>query len=230
MLTRQQRRLLFLPRSAAETPQTPTFRASATAQADSADGLVTVSVPTGTAAGDVMVAGIVVISTSATLSPPAGWETIRRSNSGAGLVLETFYKLAEVSEPADYTWITTTEDAGPVIGIIASYSEVNPASPIGVDAGVGYSGLSSPITTAPDATTTVDGCLVLGLYLIQVNTTVSSVGNGQALRDSQATGAGSTLALADLAQTSAGAIGTRTCTFAASTTRNVAQTIALRPV
>jgi hypothetical protein len=191
----------------------------------------TAGLPTGTVDGDLMVAGVIATTPATIITPPAGWTSIRQTSiPGVGGVMGTFYKVASGEAPDDiYSW-TTGDGDDPIIVIIARYSGVNSGTPTNTDAATTYLGLLSPTATAPDVTTTVGNCLILGWYLIIVDTSVSSVGQGQTSRVAQDGGGNvRTLALADVAQVSAGATGTRTCTFAASAIRNVTQTVALRP-
>lgn len=97
--------------------------ASATATNTTDDG-VTVSKPTGTVDGDVMLAWVTT-STGADITPPAGWTLIDLLYSAGGLD-KCYYKVAS-SEGASYAF-TWTDSKG--TAIISSYSGVDNADPI----------------------------------------------------------------------------------------------------
>lgn len=107
---------------------------------------LTVNVPTGTVADDVMIASITVRPCSntnggactVTLTPPAGWTQIRLTDQtggggtgGFGNRLVVYQRVATGSEPASYTWSFggTPLHAG-AVGAISSYSGVDTTSPI----------------------------------------------------------------------------------------------------
>jgi hypothetical protein len=109
------------------------------------DGL-TINVPAGTVADDVMIASIAVRPCSntnggactVTLTPPAGWTQIRLTNQtggggtgGFGNRLAVYQRVATGSEPASYTW---SFGGAPLhsgaVGVITSYSGVDTVSPI----------------------------------------------------------------------------------------------------
>lgn len=93
-----------------------TFRSVATAQATGYSGTqatatsITVAKPSGTVAGDILVACIDIdiasgIRAPLVANPPSGWSTVANSNSSsvAG-VMHLFWKVAGASEPSSYTF------------------------------------------------------------------------------------------------------------------------------
>lgn len=82
--------------------QEPTFRAAADAESGAASS-VTVTKPTGTASGELMVA-IVNWNTNGTITPPSGWTEKNTVTAFSGGTTGLYYKVAGGSEPADYTW------------------------------------------------------------------------------------------------------------------------------
>jgi len=124
---------------------------------DPAAGGITVNVPAGTVANDVMIASIAVRPCSntnggactITISPPAGWTLVRQidqtgggGTGGYGNLLAVYRRVATGAEPANYTWgfAGTPLHAG-VVGSIASFAGVDTTSPIVVENGqaTGYS-------------------------------------------------------------------------------------------
>lgn len=114
---------------------------------------LTIAVPAGTVANDVMVAAITVRPCSSTsggactvtIRPPAGWtqaasapidQTTGGGVGGFGNRLFVYYRVASGSEPASYTWLF---GGGPVpagaAGGIMSFSGVDTTSPIVAEAG-----------------------------------------------------------------------------------------------
>src|SRR5262245_57962009 len=80
------------------------FRAAASAGA--ASGNITINVPTGTQANDVMIAGIGISANAPTVTAPAGWTLVRQTNNTTATAnaLAIYRRMATSSEPANYTW------------------------------------------------------------------------------------------------------------------------------
>ena len=112
---------------------------------------LTVNVPAGTAANDVMIASITVRPCStasgnpctSTVTAPAGWtlqssvdQTTGGGTGGFGHLLRVYSRVASGAEPANYTWTLggTPVHAG-AAGGIAGFSGVNTSSPVVVQAG-----------------------------------------------------------------------------------------------
>lgn len=113
--------------------------------------------PTGTAAGDIMVAFIGVgYLTLTSITPPSGW-TLIDSQLLVSPDMYAYYKVAGASEPASYTWSTTGTTlvmSGGIHRIIGQHA----TTPINVSAKAAASAIS-PV--APTVTTTATNCLVL---------------------------------------------------------------------
>src|SRR5262249_11448319 len=124
------------------------LKASSTAAADATS--VAVSIPTGTAQNDVMLAQIAVIGgTGQTITPPSGWTLIRRDNSTNKDAQAIYYKVAGSSEPASYTF--TVSASNKIVAGIVSYSGVDVSNPIDVSSGANGTGTAT--LTAPSLTT-----------------------------------------------------------------------------
>ena len=127
------------------------LRSVATGSTSAASSLVTIPVPAGVVANDVMIAQVTVRGGAATtLTAPAGWSLVRRDNDGGGQIADGIYVhiVTAASEPASYTWnFSAGNDAA---GGIAAYSGVNTAAPIDVSGG--QANASSTSMTAPSIT------------------------------------------------------------------------------
>jgi hypothetical protein len=120
---------------------------------------ISLNTPAGVLENDVMVAAIGLTPSSVTITPPAGWTSIRRSNNPGGVTnsLEVFYKVASKSEPAGYTW--TFSGNASAIGGIQAFVGVDTLAPINAENG---QATPSALThTAPSITTTVANTMLV---------------------------------------------------------------------
>ncbi|MDH5535201.1 MAG: hypothetical protein OEZ08_06460, partial [Betaproteobacteria bacterium] len=118
-------------------------------------GGLTLNVPPGTQAGDVMVATLATRPANSnpsnqnakTVCEPPGWTLLRDTTNnlgggtgGTGVRLQTYYRVATASEPATYTWYAQLNNPSVAlatvfvsgVGGMVSYSGVDTASPIDV--------------------------------------------------------------------------------------------------
>ncbi|HEY7192632.1 MAG TPA: hypothetical protein VH439_02745, partial [Gemmatimonadales bacterium] len=185
------------------------FRASTQAQADSFVTTLLVNRPAGTLVGDVMIAAIAVRPSGATITAPAGWTLIRRTNQGAtnSLAQATYRRVVAAGEPASYTWTLPNTHTGAAGGIIAFYG-VNTTTPVDVENGqINASGLN---VTAPSVTTTRAYDMIVTSHAISSSTTFTPPGGMTETVDirSEAGGAlGITLEMNYVVQPAAGASG-----------------------
>jgi hypothetical protein len=122
-----------------------------------AAGGLTIPMPTGTLAGDVMVAIVAVAPHSTTIAAPAGWtqvtSTANPSGSPTSMRVVSYFRVAGSSEPAGYTW-TFSGTIGGAVGGMLSFSGVDTGVPIdqsGQNAtGSGFSHNAASITTTAD--------------------------------------------------------------------------------
>jgi len=137
------------------------FRAASWVNLNGSALTLTINVPAGTLGGDLMVAGIAIRPTSATITAPAGWTLQRRQNNTNpnDSSLAIYYRVAGTSEPASYVW-TFSASTGSAGGI-SSYSGVNTTSPINVEAPATTGATSTTSFTAPSVTTTVANTMVV---------------------------------------------------------------------
>ncbi len=101
-----------------------------------------------------------------TTTPPSGWTTVIDSSGYAHRsTFQVFYKVSSGSEPANYTFSTTTTGAR-IGATILSYSGVDNTSPVNISAvSPDDTGWSSPMD-APSVTATKDGCLIVHGWIV----------------------------------------------------------------
>lgn len=116
------------------------------------------TVPTSTAAGDVLIAQVVTNHTDLTgTSAPAGWTLACSQGNVNGVVEGIWWHIAGSSEPATYTW-TLPANSG-VVGNIMRYTGVSTANPI--DSCAGQASTSAGTSMAAPSITIHSGDEVL---------------------------------------------------------------------
>lgn len=136
----------------------PFWQSGASSGATGATGAtLTITKPSGTVSGDLMVAFIGVgYATLVSITPPAGW-TLIDSQLLVSPNLYAYYKVAGGAEGASYDWVTT----GTTINMSGGIHRINAqhaTTPINVSAKAAASAVS-PV--APTVTTAATNCLVL---------------------------------------------------------------------
>jgi hypothetical protein len=185
------------------------YRAASPANNGGGATSLTISKPAILAANDLMLAGITFYG--ATITPPAGWTLIRRDDIGASGGQAVYWKMAGASEPASYSFsLGGTQRAS---GGIVAYSGVDNSSPIDASSGQ-VSGGPSTFITAPSATTTAPGAMVVGFFGSSAVTTITPPTGMTERFDTASTG--TTTEAASVTQAAAGSTGTKTATSAAS--------------
>ena len=205
------------------------FRAAAQAGATSGVLTLTINKPAGTISGDVMIAAIAVRPNTATITAPAGWTLIRRTNNANTNMSSqaTYRKVAGAAEPASYSWTfnTTTGSAGG----IATFYGVNSTTPVDVENG--QTTPSGTTHTAPSVTTTKAYDMVVTTHSYTSATTwTPPAGMTEAVdisSDPVPNAVGMSLELNYVVQPAAGATGAKTATGANDADVGVAQTLAL---
>jgi uncharacterized repeat protein (TIGR01451 family) len=121
-------------------------------------GTLAISKPANVISGDVLVAGISFRDGSTiSVTPPAGWTLVRRTDQAAEIGLAVYYKVAGASEPASYAW--TASPAASMAGGIQAYSGVDSTTPVHVEAGQATpSGTTHP---TPSVNTTVTNTMIV---------------------------------------------------------------------
>ncbi|MCK8504205.1 cell wall anchor protein [Myxococcus fulvus] len=119
---------------------------------------LTLSTPTGVAAGHVLLAHLANRNQiGAEITPPAGWTLVRTDMSSWSIRGWVFVRVATASEPASHTFQSSI--ASYLVGSIVAYAGVNPANPIDTHAGKSNSG-STAFTTPQLSTSTAGGAAV----------------------------------------------------------------------
>ena len=208
-----------------------TFSARATA---TGVDTVTVPLPTGTVADDLLLAQVAHRQATRTISAPSGWTLLTHEdavNNGVTSNAATsavFWKKAGAAEPASATFSLTPGASIPVAGAIAGYRGVHRSQPIDVHRfAEGYGSTAS----TPTLTTTVAGTAVV--HFLTTRQEVLPTPTGTTLRWSLrsaidgnawvgATGV-------DENRATAGAVGSRSSSATTYESEWVTQTVALRP-
>lgn len=200
---------------------------------------LTLNVPAGTAANDVLIASVAVTPSGTTVTPPIGWTATLDTPNGSATTsrLVTFYRVATGAEPASYTFdLDGSLNAG-AAGEMIGFSGVDTASPINTQGGTATaSGLTH---TANAVTTTVANAMVVGAFEFA---SAPSAGNfnptgGQGMTKalaqpsvSPASNAGVGLVMSYGLQAAAGTTSSKSAVASGVTAdRGAAQLLALRP-
>ena len=204
----------------------PALRAVSSGSNNASTTSISLNRPTGTVAGDVMLASLSVRGTS-TVTAPAGWTLIRTDTFTASLRMHTYWRSATGSDPASWTW--TFSAVRLAAGAIHAYSGVNATTPIDANGGQA-AGASSATATAPSITTTVANTRLVTFFANMSNSTWTAPAGFAERVDLVGTSPSqfTSLTSADVARPTAGATGASSATATASS-GNVGQAIALRP-
>lgn len=121
---------------------------------------VTVLKPADTSQGNLLIAAVATDgSTAANITAPAGWTLLNRgSDSGNNVTLGIWWKLADASEPADYTFTWTGNEQA--YGWIMRFTGHNPSAPI--NASQSYQGTAADSTPpCPSVSTNVANAMIV---------------------------------------------------------------------
>ena len=202
-----------------------------TTAARSTDGTTLVlNVPSGTVAGDLLLAAIAIDTNETVTAPGTGvWTLVNQGVNGTAVTLAVFYRVASGSEPTSYTfsWAGNEQAAG----VMLRYSGVDTATPLDLAAVAGTGTTTAP--TAPTITTVTNGARIVRFYGADdddLNGTPYPAGHiGRVSLESTDTDADScSLGVAEMTQATAGATGTAAFALLASEEWR-AVTVALRP-
>ena len=184
---------------------------------------ITISRPTGTAQGDLLLAAIAINENVTNFAAPSGWTQVNYGNSGNEVVLAVYYKVAGASEPTSYAFTWTNSYLA--VGTILRYSGVDTTNPIDVS---GSSTGTSNSAVAPSVTTTVDGAMVVRIAGVDTTALSGTPATQRVLIETAGTGSVG-LGVSDAVQATAGATGTAAFALSASEEWR-AVTVALRPL
>lgn len=200
---------------------------------NTADGTtVTVSKPTGTATGDVLIAVVGFFHGTGsgsviTASAPSGWVSVAERGTGttSSRALAVWRKVVSdgPGEPSTYDFVMDAASApdGSVSAIVARYSGVDTSTPIDVTGTT--TGATSETITFPGVTTTSDNTMLVmcGMnrrvvtYTFNDGTKIGDVGGGDEADAANRV----TAAMGYLAQASAGASGDKSATISGGVAR-----------
>lgn len=209
------------------------FRAAANnGQSSTASGgTITVSKPTGTISGDVMLASVAVVTNTSTVTAPTGWNLVQNTNQTSGNTsrLYTYYKVAGAAEPASYAWTFTGANVGTVVGI-ASFTGVDTALPI--DASASQTTARSTSHTALSVTPTVAGDMLVTIHSYSSSRNWAPPGGMTERVDRRSEVAagneGVSMEMNTEPRSGTGATGTRTAVTSGSPDRGATHSIALK--
>jgi hypothetical protein len=200
----------------------------------SGDGRVSITIdrPSGTSAGHVMLASIVISDDDPAFTAPAGWTLVRQDTIKDMLRQAIYVKVAGSQEPGSYTW--TVPSARRIAGGITTFDGIDGTHP--VDAVNGSTNPAVTAVSAPSVTTTVPNTILVELAAVASNGGLTAPGGmtegWEAAAPGQSTRKNTLGAVASLSyalQPAAGPTGTRTAT-ASVAGRSIGVLLALRPV
>lgn len=201
----------------------PVFRSSTQAIGSVfATPSVTINKPAGVMQYDVLIATIAIRPSTATVTPPSGWNLLIRTDNGGTLAengnapgtlqpnsLITYYKVAGSSEPANYVW--TMPLATSIVGGIVAFSGANTTTPVLISSGqTGYVGLTS---TTPSISTIANTVIITAHAFASSSTWIPPAGMTEAVDVRSATGGGGeSMEINYVVQATAGSTGAKTAT------------------
>ncbi len=180
--------------------------------------------PSGIIEGDLLISVACYESgSSQSVSSPAGWTLIAKTDNGSNIGITTFYKVVDAMDVAAATFtFSLTEDKKWTLGI-SRISGVDTVSPIDIHSE--NSGSDGNVIAA-SATTTVDSCLVLAIYGNKKDATYVG-SNNEEYEVEHATGQIASQMLETFVKLSAGSTG-NTVAIPSNSESWIAQQIAIR--
>lgn len=140
------------------------FRQSST-NGNSSGAALTVSKPTGTADGDLIVVNAYLENASNTWSSVgAGFTALRRDTHAAGFSVQVFWKIAS-GEPASWTWTPTTGASWRTV-VVASYSGATSTGGDQVDVEGALTSINNPTTSISVTGVTTTAANDIGLAIL----------------------------------------------------------------
>jgi Calcineurin-like phosphoesterase len=203
------------------------FQSQVTATNATGASSLTLSRPAGALSGDVLLAQIAVNNAATAIAPPAGWVTVRRTQSTSSIAMASYYKIAGSAEPSSYTF--SFDSAQPATGGMAHYSGVSVSDPVDVSSGQ-YNPNTATVTFAP-LTTSYPNDLLVALVAVSANTEVTPPANFVERYDVNDTtsSSGKTIESSDMLDPTTGLASIGTAIEVPNASSNLAQLIALRP-
>lgn len=138
-----------------------TYQSQASATPSSGT-VITVSKPTGTAEGDMLIAMMSATAGGASITPPAGWTAVGEGGTASSTRTAVWYRVAGASEPASYNFtVGATMAAG--AGLILRYAPQLPTTPPAVVDASAMGTLQSP-AVAPSVSATENADTLIALF------------------------------------------------------------------
>ncbi|OHE60270.1 MAG: hypothetical protein A2X71_06215 [Thiobacillus sp. GWE1_62_9] len=189
-------------------------------------GSLVLAYPAGIAADDILIVQIAVRG-NMTITPPAGWTLINRTNHGSALTQAVYWKRAGASNPANPTWGFSSSDRA--AGTLSAYRDVDPIVPVNAFS-VQTNGSSANVA-AGSITPGVAGTQLNGLYALADGNADFAPPTGMVERQDINTKGGKngiTIEQADEAYMGTAATGARTA-LASDSEDGIGHLIALQP-
>lgn len=203
----------------------PTIRGSATTGTGTGT-TATGTVPVGAVVGD-LICFVLAVDVAVTVTKPTEF-TLNRRTVTADQILESYIRVVDGTEAASYNWTFASNDFCRSMFLVKdAVASVVPHKENGQTSAAGVS------VVAPSVTTTLDGCLLVGLFAgdpgVPGSTTYTSTMTTEITDITTANWAN--LSIYTEAQALAGATGTRTATASISQTNgSLAQMLAFAPL
>jgi hypothetical protein len=133
---------------------------------------VVIARPSGTVAGDVLVASLA-LNGSGVAGVPSGWVPMAAVTAATNPKLYAYYRVAGGSEPASYTWSLTS--AAQSSGGIARYTGVDPANPLDSVVSTASNSASISVLSVPGVTTGSAEAMLIGAAAINASPTTVTI-------------------------------------------------------
>lgn len=212
----------------------PALQGTATLVENAASATVAVTVPSGANVGELLICAVTGSRTATgdTLTAPGGWQTaaLVKDGSANGVVTGLYYRVADGTEAASYTWTNTAGTAGRISGSMQRVSGADTTTPM--DAAATSASLTAVAGTtidAPSLTTVTANALLVSAAAANASSSASlTVPTGMTLINTTA-GTGRRQSWASEAFPTPGATGVRTWTVGTASLQRVAILAAIRP-
>jgi hypothetical protein len=208
-------------RSGITTYNSIAMRGTATSSTSSAATSRSVTKPTGTVQGDVLVA-VVTHDGAADAVTASGW-TLLQYASGSNINAGIYYKVAGASEPASYTFSTVNSHA--IGASIVAYNNVSTTAP--VDAFTLQVNAAGANMAAPAAWSTSSQGRILFVGGVSNSSSITPASGMTELIDTGSTGI--RVYMAEEAMIANGSTGTKTATISSASFASIAALVVLRP-
>jgi hypothetical protein len=207
-----------------------------------AGSVLTINVPAGTIANDVLIVSVAAVTQNTIVAAPAGWTALLNTAQPAANPsrLATFYRIATGTEPASYTFELNGSANGGAAGGMLAFSGVETTGAGPIDAQGSNVTASSLVPAANAVTTTVTDTMLVGAFEFTSSPTAANwnatggQGMTKAVGPTSLAGpnnGGVALLMSYGAQSAAGSTGAKSATASGVTAdAGAAHLIALRPV